>query len=385
MSTGKPRIRPRKQNRFNSRSPLAWLLILVLICGNVIIFSILWNMVSSQGQTARAGPPPPTLLLPLAEPQSAPEPTATATHVVDYAPTATKTPTPLPTQTPTATNIPPPAPEVATPTAVPAQADISHVVIISIDGLRPDALDLTDTPTLDSLRARGAYSPRAQTISLSITLPSHASMLTGMTPDKHGILWGLPYIGWPGMNGPSLFSVAHDAGLSTAMVFGKEKLNYLVLPNSVDTLIGADVGDTEVKTRAVEVIEAGLPNVLFIHFPDIDRVGHNYGWLSTNQLQSVTFVDGLIGELVTALDRGGYQSSTLLIITADHGGHGNSHGDDSPEDRAIPWLAVGPGVRAGVILTTAINTYDTAATAAYALKLPLPENWDGQPVQEIFN
>ena len=277
----------------------------------------------------------------------------------------------------------PPATATAIPTAT-LQPEIKQVIIISIDGLRPDALELADTPALDSLKAHGAYSPGAQTVSLSITLPSHASMLSGMTPDKHGILWGIPYIGWPGMNGPTLFNVAHDAGLSTAMVFGKQKMNYLVLPNSVDQLFGADMGDTEIKKRAVEIIQTGLPNVLFIHFPDVDRVGHAVGWMSPNQLQSVTFVDGLIGELVTALESGGYLNRTLLIITADHGGHGRSHGDDSPEDRTIPWLAVGPGVRAGIILTSNINTYDTAATALYALKLPLPEVWDGTPILEIF-
>jgi hypothetical protein len=73
-----------------------------------------------------------------------------------------------------------------------------------------------------------------------------------------------------------------------------------------------------------------------------------------------------------------------LIVTADHGGHGFNHGDDSPEDRTIPWLAVGPSVPPGVTLSRKVNTYDTAATALYALKLPIPETWDGQPVMEIF-
>jgi arylsulfatase A-like enzyme len=306
--------------------------------------------------------------------------------VVAYVATATQTPTPTPSPPPTATN-PPPAAILVQPTAPPlepAEPDIQHVVIISIDGLRPDALALADTPTMDGLKAKGVYSPNAQTVSLSETLPSHASMLSGMVPEKHGIVWGLPYIGWPGMNGPTLFSVAHEAGYSTAMVFGKEKLGHLILPNSVDKHFGADVGDPEIKQQAVQYIEAGLPIVLFIHFPDTDRVGHAYGWLSANQLQAVTFVDGLIGEIVAALERGGYLNSTLLIITADHGGHDKVHGDDSPEDRTIPWLAVRPGGPAGVTLTRPINTYDTATTALYALELPLPENWDGQPVMELF-
>jgi predicted AlkP superfamily pyrophosphatase or phosphodiesterase len=258
------------------------------------------------------------------------------------------------------------------------------VVIISIDGLRPDALDLADAPTLDDLRARGAYSPNTKTVGVSATLPGHASMISGMTPEKHGVLFSLPYIGWPGMNGPTLFNVAHDAGLETAMVVGKDKLSYLALPNSVDTLFAADVHDTEIKDQAVELIQGGLPDVLFIHFPDTDWVGHAYGWVSTNQLYSIAFVDGLIGQILAALESGGYLESTLLIITSDHGGHGSAHGDDSPIDRTVPWLAVGPGVPPGVTLARDINIYDTAATALYALELPIPEVWDGQPVLEIF-
>jgi hypothetical protein len=300
----------------------------------------------------------------------------TATAIATYAPTSTPAPAPTATSLPTAT-LPP------TPTATP-QAGIAHVVIISVDGMRPDALDQANTPIMDELRARGAYSPNAQTVYISYTLPSHAAMLTGMTPDKNGLNFPHPYIGWPGLNGPTLFSVAHGAGLETAMVVGKKKLDYLVLPNSVDDLVCADFHDTEVKDQAIELIEAGMPDVLFIHFPDTDRVGHAFGWMSTNQLQSVAFVDGLIGEILAELEGGGYLDSTLIIITADHGGHYDGHGDDSPLDRTIPWLAVGPGVAHGVTLACDINTYDTAATVLYALELPIPEVWDGRPVLAIF-
>ena len=281
----------------------------------------------------------------------------------------------------------PPPPPPPTPTSLPTAAPVTeanHVVIISIDGLRPDALDLAHTPTMDYIKTQGTYFPNAQTVKLSRTLPSHASMLTGVVPEKHGLMWGLPYIGWPGLNGPTLLNVAHDAGLNTAMVFGKKKLDYLVLPNSVDEHFGADVHDEAVKDEAVKMIQAGLPNVLFIHFPDTDRVGHAYGWMSENQLYAISFVDGMIGEVVAALYDGGYLSRTLLIITSDHGGHGFIHGDDSPEDRTIPWLAMGPGVMPNIVNTKPINTYDTAATTLFALNLPIPNHWDGQPVMEIF-
>jgi|GEM_PF-277375 len=320
--------------------------------------------------------PVPTLILDIPTSTPSPSPTATSTSTSPPLATAvppTSTPTPLPKDTPLPTE------------TVQSGSEIEHVVLISIDGLRPDALDMADTPILDDLRTKGSYFPSAQTVKQSWTLPSHASMLTGMLPEKHGLLWSLPYIGWPGLEGPTLFNVAHDAGFSTGMVLGKQKLNYLVLGDSVDKLFGAaDVHDPEVKDQAVKFIQEGLPDVLFIHFPDVDRVGHEYGWMSTNQLYAVTFVDGMIGEVVAALESGGYLNSTLLIITADHGGHDHSHGDDTPVDRTIPWLAVGPNVPANVIQYRSINTYDTAATVLYALNLPIPDKWDGQPVMEIF-
>lgn len=389
-----PTMRQRRRKLVSKHMLILWLVILVLECTLVISLAA-WVLTPSQGlafSSAAVPVTPPTAPthFPLPQLKDPLEPTPLATQVVHFFPTATATPPLLPLSAPTSISLPiepaQPTPNAPIPgeTEAPAQVGIQHVVIITIDGLRPDALLVAEAPHLDNLIAKGSLSLTAQTVKISETLPSHASMLSGMIPEKHGILWGVPYIGWPGMNGPTLFSVAHDAGLSTAMVFGKQKLNYLALPNSVDQLLGADVHDTEVKNWAVEVIRTGLPHVLFIHFPDTDRVGHAYGWMSPNQLQSIAFVDGLIGELMAELEQGNYLNSTLLIVSSDHGGHGFRHGDDSPEDKTIPWLAVGPGVPAGITLTRNINTYDTAATALHALNLPIPEGWDGQPVLEIF-
>ncbi|MBN1220386.1 MAG: alkaline phosphatase family protein [Anaerolineae bacterium] len=311
------------------------------------------------------------------------EPPPTAMPVVIDAPTFT--PTPLPTATSLPSNTPTPVPivvEIPTETATP-ESGIKYVVIISIDGLRPDALALAHTPTLDELIEQGAYSPAAQTIVQSFTLPSHASMLTGVVAEKHGLLDALPYIGWPGLNVPTVFNMAHDAGFTTGMVFGKEKLNFLLLNDSVESFCDIDLHDELVKDKAVGFVKKGLPHLLFVHFPDVDAVGHEFGWMSEYQLGAVTYVDGLIGEIVAELKNNSYWHNTLLIVTADHGGHGYRHGDDSPVDRTIPWLAVGPGVPKGTTIEH-INIYDTTATALYALDVPIPEYFDGRPVMEIF-
>src|SRR5690242_6521552 len=64
---------------------------------------------------------------------------------------------------------------------------VDHVVIISIDGLRPDVLLRARAPALHSLYESGAFSFWAQTIPVAITLPSHTSMLTGVGVERHGI------------------------------------------------------------------------------------------------------------------------------------------------------------------------------------------------------
>ena len=317
------------------------------------------------------------------------EATPTATLVITQTATSTATPTQRPTRTPTGTFTPIPAAPVTVPTPVPAaipqQPAVERVVIISIDGLRPDAWDLADTPQLDALRARGAYSPKARAIVPSVTLPSHASMLGGMTPEKHGVNWNIYDLSLGRIKGPTLFNVAHDAGLSTAMVVGKDKFDHLVLPGSVDNYRYAGFTDIQVTNSAVEVIQTAMPVVLFIHLPDTDTAGHATGWMSGGQLLVISLTDGLIGNIVAALEEKDYLAGTMFIITSDHGGNGTIHGSGSPEDTTVPWLAVGPGVREGIILQQDIVIYDTAATVLHALNLPIPEMWDGRPVLEIFN
>jgi hypothetical protein len=300
--------------------------------------------------------------------------------------TITRTPPPPPDPTSTLTATAVASQTVITTTLFPGldTVPIEHVVLISVDGLRPDALEQANTPVLDALQSQGAYSPSAQAVLPSVTLINHASMLSGMGPDKHGITWNDKELELGLIDGPTLFSVAHDAGLSTAMVVGKPKLEHLVLPGSVETYIYAGFLDRQVISQTLPVIQAGLPNILFIHLPDVDSAGHATGWMSAGQLLAISNTDGLIGEVVAALEAGGYLDSTLLIITADHGGIGQRHGSAALEDTMVPWLAAGPGVPAGLTISQEIITYDTAATILYAFRLPLPPEWDGRPVLEIF-
>jgi len=291
--------------------------------------------------------------------------TETAANTLTASPTFTQTLLPA-SPTPSSTPTPP----------------VKRVIILSLDGLRADQIAQAPMPTLMALMQKGAYSLHAQTVLPSVTLVSHTSMLTGLCPSKHGVDWNdyQPEKGYA--KGPSLFDVAHASGMKTVMVVGKQKLIQVTDPASIDSF-------TYINDRDVVIMQELLDDfpqdfgILFIHFPTPDAMGHTYGWPSWQYWDVLRQADGAIASLFNALAEKNLSSETLVIITADHGGHGMSHGTDDPLDMTIPWIAVGPGIKPGG-LAVPINTTDTAATAALALGLNIPSNWDGIPVYEAF-
>ena len=317
-----------------------------------------------------------------------------AACVSPFAPAA---PTGTPSETPTAFSPPPTAtwtpaapdpgepPIVSmTPTeAGPARPAVERVLIVSYDGMRPDAIFPAPMPELLALEASGAYSLQARTIFPSSTLPTHASMLTGLCPAEHGVDWNSynPLLGYA--EGTDLFDLAHAAGLRTAMLVSKDKLRQVTEPESTDVFEYInDRGLVIAQYAADEIIPGGF-GLLFVHFPTADWMGHEHGWMSPEYLDVLRQDDRALGILLAALEAAGLRDSTLVIVTADHGGHEETHGSDLPEDMSIPWVLSGPGVLA-MPITNPVNTTDTAATAAWALGLTIPPEWDGVPVYEAF-
>ena len=299
----------------------------------------------------------------LATPTVTPAPSLTATF------TETPTQTATPTQTPTLTPTPPP--------------HAARVLILSIDGLRPDAIALAPMPNLLALMQNSAYTLNAQTVLPSVTLISHTSMLTGLCPSKHGVDWNdyLPENGFA--IGTDLFDIAYANGLQTVMYVGKYKLRQITEPASTDIFESVDDSDPQVLTAGLLTDFPQDFGVLFIHFAAPDDVGHEYGWMSPEQLSVIARADEALGQILAELDARSLRDETLLIVTADHGGHDSSHGTDLPEDMTIPWIVSGPGVQPK-LLNTQVHTMDTAATAAMLLGLPMPLEWDGVPVYEAF-
>jgi predicted AlkP superfamily pyrophosphatase or phosphodiesterase len=294
-----------------------------------------------------------------------------------------------------------------------------HVVIISLDGLRPDAIGEARAETLLSLIRRGAYAPKARTIRPSVTVPAHTSMLTGFDSRHHRVLSNGAFSSHALRRRhvaiPTIFSLARDAGLSTAMFYSKVSLSGLADLGGIDTRFGPLRSPREASppaSKPVVGVAERAPGIdfspdrvaeafadawarrtfalSFVHLREPDQTGHREGWMTPAYLEGVRTADRAVARLVEALARAGVLENTAIIVTADHGGIGGTKrhlaraDPDNPEAVTIPWICVGPGVPAGLSIDRAVRVHDTAPTALVFLGLPIPPEIDGHPVTEVL-
>jgi predicted AlkP superfamily pyrophosphatase or phosphodiesterase len=255
------------------------------------------------------------------------------------------------------------------PQPQPAPAGLAHasrVVIVLVDGLRPDAITGDDAPFLHSRLERCAYSLEAQTVRPSVTLPSHASMISGLDPKDHKVTWN-SY--WPErgyLRAPTIFDAAHEAGLATALFGGKRKLVQLAKPDTIDVVSSPDRPGAEVMGEALDYLARPRPGLVLIHLPDADAAGHRHGWMSREQLDAIRELDGELRRLFETLE--GQEESWAVIVTSDHGGHGTHHSAATPVDTTIPWILCGGGVEPRELPPLSITA--TARVALETLGLP---------------
>jgi len=265
-----------------------------------------------------------------------------------------------------------------------------HVVVISIDGLRADAIEKFNAPTLERLMREGRYSLSAQTIPTSLTLPSHTSMLTGVGADVHKVTWNSDKTKEFGyVKVPTVFGIAHNAGFATAAFFSKTKFHHLEVPGTLDFARAptSDVRSPWGEERTTDYVEQYLknasPNLMFVHLAEPDFIGHNFGWMGRMYGNAVREADKGVARVIREADDRFGRGNYTLIVTADHGGHKRSHGTTEATDMTIPWIVWGAGVQKGTQLS-GIKTMDTAATILWMLGLDVPSTWVGRPVTAAF-
>lgn len=286
---------------------------------------------------------------------------------------------------------------------VAAERRAEHVFIVSFDQAKPDNVERAEMPLFKRMAAEGAHTWEAFTIVPSLTLPSHVSMLTGVGVQKHQILWNDWDETKPRLAVPTIFQLAKERGLGTAMIVAKDKFKTLEVVGGVDTfIIPQDYWCAGIAAATVELLKTRTPALTFIHFGDPDFTGHAYGVDSPEKMKAMADCDRALASILEAIQAAGIADSSVLILTADHGGHDRTeaenlamearglkrqpgtHGAADTADVVIPWVAWGKGVKAGYTVTAPVVQYDTAATALWLLGVPVPEGFWGRPVMSAF-
>jgi hypothetical protein len=175
-----------------------------------------------------------------------------------------------------------------------------------------------------------------------------------------------------------------EAGRRTALVDGKggrlKGLEIGVSYVAMDVDYRWDVGDEGAMDQALAILETKRPALLFVLLPMIDATGHSYGHESAQYLQAIVEADAQVGRLVDKLQELDIYDNTLIVILADHGMTGTSHGSSDPGDMTIPLIITGRRVPPGELEN--VKIVDIAPTLTALVGLPAPSQAEGKDLFE---
>ena len=217
-----------------------------------------------------------------------------------------------------------------------------------------------------------------------------ASLLTGATPERHGLQdmrFRIPRSRGTLHHLPRL--LAEHANPTSAFL-ARMPLLFSGIANRIAAHVGVsharcsgrDAAD--ILTAATATIQEQKRGLILLHWPDGDAAGHAHGWMSEKYADAVKRMDAEVGRLVQMLDLD--DPTTLLIALADHGGGARVDHHDSahPLDRTIPIMLAGGAVRRGD-LGAGASLLDVPATVCWALGIPQPESFAGRPLSHVLS
>jgi len=244
-----------------------------------------------------------------------------------------------------------------------------HVVLISIDGFRPEFyLDsLWPAPVMQQLKKTGVYAQKVKSVFPSFTYPSHVAMLTGALPARSGIYYNAPFEP-EGSSGkwnwfikdikvPTLWTSIKAAGLTSAAVewpvsvgeeitwnvpeiwdtkkpsdritetrkYATKGLIEEIELNATGKLDGENMNEEYVSLdenagrMAAYIFKTYKPNLLALHFACVDGAQHEQGREGEKVKLAVATADRAIGNILEAIEKAKLTDSTTIIITGDHG------------------------------------------------------------------
>lgn len=268
---------------------------------------------------------------------------------------------------------------------------VRRVIVVVLDGLRPDAIDAFGMANLRALCAEGAYTLEAQTVSPSVTACAMTSLLTGAPPEIHGMRSDKFRIPVP--RGPvhPLPRVLEQHGLRSAGFMARVPFAFRGIARRLAARLGVaesgfhGSGCRDVLAGARGAIVSRRANLVLMHWVDADNAGHKVGWMSRAYGDAARTMDDSLGELRRMIAAGG-DDGTLLVALADHGGGGaraRHHDSGHPLDRTIPIVFAGSAVLPGP-LSGPVSLLDVPPTVLWSLGVPRPPSYAGSVIGDAF-
>lgn len=275
-----------------------------------------------------------------------------------------------------------------------APAGIKHVFVVGIDAMSTQGMEKASTPTMDYLIKNGAICRSVRTVIPSSSSPNWASMLAGAGVEAHGITSN----SWT----PANYSVKPvgitDYGMFPTIVevvrkqLPDAKIGMIYHWSGFGNLFEKNVAnvdksyETQQKTAEAlaDYIRTEKPAFTFTQLDDVDHYGHKYGHMTEKYLACIEKADQCVGMVLKAVRDAGIEDESLIIVVADHGGIGYSHGGESWEEMTVPFILYGKNIKKGFEIQQQTYMFDVAPTIAYALGLNVPYAWTGRPISSAF-
>ena len=252
----------------------------------------------------------------------------------------------------------------------------NKVILISIDGMRPDGFEKCNNPYIEELKRISSHTLNAKTVFPSVTLPCHMSLFHSVPPERHGTTTNTYMPQVRPVNG--LFEQLSMAEKTSVMFFGWNRLREVARPDSMliaDFLhsYAYEYTDEMLTDKALHAIKELSPDFVFLYMVETDeKGGHDNGWMSDEYLRRISLA---IDNVKRVIEEAGDEYT--VIITADHGGHDRIHGTDSAEDMTIPMFYIGPDFEEGKDLGE-ISILDIAPTIADIIGVSKATEWEGK-------
>jgi len=269
-----------------------------------------------------------------------------------------------------------------------------RVIVLGLDGMRPDGIENAYTPNLHRLIQEGTSTMNGRAVYPTSSGANWSSMVLGAGPDQHGIDRNdwllenrniLPVYEKPNGYFPSVFDVLKNKypDLRCSAVLDWYPVAHYFDSTIPDTIIDTDSTAEVIDNILAEVLEIDA-KFIFTQIDQMDYAGHSTGYGSEAYLKDAEELDKEIGRLIEGLKENELYEDTYILVISDHGGIGKGHGNKTMEEYEVPFIIRGPGVMQGKSTTEPVMPYDIAATVVSVFNCEIPPFWIGTNVESAF-